>query len=134
MKKAMLWIGLLAMLLFLAACQAQPPAETPKASYKNISPADLQTMLKAKDFVLVNVHIPFEGNLPQTDLSIPYDTITHNLALLPKDKNAKIVLYCRSGAMSTMAAGELVGLGYTQIMNLDGGMDAWEAAGQPVLR
>ena len=103
-------------------------------SYKDISVTELLTLLKNKDFTLINVHIPFEGNLPKTDLSIPYDTIGQNLDKLPGDKNSKIVLYCRSGRMSTIAAKELVKLGYTNIWNLDGGMAAWEQAGQQIER
>lgn len=101
-------------------------------SYKNITVAELQEMMKAKDFLLVNVHTPFEGNLPKTDLSIPYDTIDQNLGKLPSDKNAKIVLYCRSDRMSTIASKEMVKLGYTNIWNMVGGMVAWEQAGQPI--
>ena len=79
----------------------------------------------------VNVHIPFEGNVTDTDLSIPDDQTTEptNLAQLPADKNAKIVLYCRGGRMSAIAAEELVKLGYTNIWNLKGGMQEWERAG-----
>src|SRR5678815_5056268 len=82
-------------------------------SYQNITPAELNTMLKNKDFVFINVHVPFAGNIADTDLSIPYDqiSISENLAQLPADKSAKIVLYCRSGRMSAIAAEELVALG-----------------------
>jgi rhodanese-related sulfurtransferase len=100
-------------------------------TYVNVSPAELNIMLKNKDFMFINVHIPFAGNIANTDLSIPYDQINapENLAQLPVDKNAKIVLYCRSGRMSEIAAKELVSLGYTNIWNLDGGMAEWEQAG-----
>jgi rhodanese-related sulfurtransferase len=101
-------------------------------SYVRISATELEAMLNNKDFTLVNTHIPFEGNIPGTDLSIPYNEIDQNLGLLPTDKNAKIVLYCRSGRMSAEAAETLVKLGYTNIWDLAGGMIAWEDAGLPL--
>ncbi len=106
----------------------------PGGSYTNVTAAELNAMLKNKDFVFVNVHIPFEGNIPGTDLSIPYDRIAEpaNLAQLPADKNAKIVLYCRSGRMSAIAAETLVKLGYTNLWNLKGGMVEWERAGYEI--
>ena len=103
-------------------------------TYTDISVPELQTMLANKDFTFVNVHIPFEGNIAKTDLSIPYDQIDQKLDQLPGDKNAKLVLYCRSGRMSTIAAKTLVGLGYTNVWQLVGGMAAWEQAGLPIDR
>lgn len=103
-------------------------------SYTDVSVDELQTMLANKDFTFVNVHIPFEGDIDDTDLSIPYNEIEQNLDQLPAEKNAKIVLYCRSDRMSNMAAETLVALGYTNIWNLDGGMVAWEKAGLPLER
>lgn len=102
-------------------------------SYTDVSVGELQTMLENKDFTFINVHVPFEGDIPGTDLSIPYDQIEQNLDKLP-DKNAKIVLYCRSDRMSNIAARTLVDLGYTNIYNLDGGMVDWEGAGLTVER
>jgi len=80
-------------------------------SYTDVSVTELKTMLANKNFTFINVHIPFDGNIAKTDLSIPYDQIDQNLDKLPSDKNAKIVLYCRSGRMSAIAADTLVGLG-----------------------
>ena len=97
--------------------------------YQNAAPDELNTMLKDKDFVFINVHIPFAGNIADTDLFIPYDQIGQNLSQLPSDKNARIVLYCSSGRMSAIAAEKLVSLGYTNIWNLEGGMVEWEQAG-----
>ena len=126
-----------AAVLALAACQSKAAdvvgqkVNIEGGAYNNINADELDSMLKKKDFVFVNVHIPFEGNIADTDLSIPYDQITEpvNLAQLPVDKNAKIILYCRSGRMSEIAAEALVKLGYTNIWNLDGGMVGWEQAG-----
>ena len=131
--------------VFLTACKStatkQPAGEVVGqkvsavgGSYTDVSVIELQTMLANKDFTFINVHIPFEGNIAQTDLSIPYDQIDQNLDKLPSDKNAKIVLYCRSGRMSTIAATTLVSLGYTNIWELSGGMVAWEQAGLKINR
>ena len=132
MKK---FILILLSVIILAGCQSKPVTGETVAvaggSYKNVSPNELNTMLKNKDFVFVNVHIPFTGDIANTDLSVPYDQIDipENLSQLPADQNAKIVLYCRSGRMSAIAAEELVKLGYTDIWNLTGGMADWERAG-----
>lgn len=131
-------------ILLLTACAStttsQPAADVggrqvmvDGGSYTDVSVGELQTMLDNKDFTFINVHVPFEGDIPGTDLSIPYDQIEQNLDKLP-DKNAKIVLYCRSDRMSNIAARTLVDLGYTNIYNLDGGMVDWEGAGLTVER
>ena len=45
-------------------------------------------------YTVVNVHIPYEGEIDGTDLKIAYDDIDALTAALP-DKNAPIILYCR---------------------------------------
>ncbi len=132
MKKLIL---ILLAAIVLTACQSKPvmgeSVTVAGGSYQNTTPDELKTRLKDKDFVFINVHIPFAGNIANTDLSIPYDQITESsyLSQLPADKNAQIVLYCQSGRMSAIAAEALVKLGYTDIWNLEGGMLGWEQAG-----
>lgn len=136
-------IPLLFITLFLLGCKAESDSkavvsqgETPgnaeKKGYTDLSVEELQTWLANKDFTFVNVHIPFEGNIANTDLSVPYNEIEQNVDQLPAEKAAKIVLYCRSGHMSSIAAEKLVELGYTNVWNLAGGMVAWEQAGFPL--
>ncbi|MEX1257749.1 MAG: rhodanese-like domain-containing protein [Gemmatimonadota bacterium] len=132
----------------LGGCVAgAPEAEAPEADaptvvgervtvdggeYTNIAVPELQAMLEDKDFPLINVHIPYAGDLPGTDDSIPYNEIGSHLDRLPADKGAKIVLYCRTGPMSVTAARELVTLGYTNVYNLVGGITAWIEWGLPL--
>jgi len=128
-----LLITLILLVVLATACnQAAPPtaAGFPKnaAGYADITVQQLAETLPDKDFTLVNVHIPYEGELAQTDLFIAYNRVADNLDQLP-DKDAPIVLYCRSGRVSTEAATELAALGYTNLMELNGGFIAWQAAG-----
>jgi rhodanese-related sulfurtransferase len=110
------------------------PAATPNAQgFVDITVDQLSGLLADKNFTMVNVHIPYEGELPQTDLFIPYNEITDHLDQLPA-KDAPIVLYCRSGSMSTEAGAVLADLGYTNVYELDGGFNAWAAAGHELLQ
>ncbi len=107
----------------------EPAVSQKEASFKNITANQLSEMLKNKDFLLVNVHSPYIGEIEGTDYFIFANDIKNNLDKFPDGKNTKIVLYCRSGGMSRMAAQELVDLGYNNVLNLSGGMNAWEQAG-----
>lgn len=101
-------------------------------SYGELSPGELSGALAAKDFTLINVHTPYEGEIAGTDAFIPYDRIGEDTTRLPSDRAAAIVLYCRTGRMSTEAATTLVGLRYTNVRHLAGGMEAWQAQGYPI--
>jgi rhodanese-related sulfurtransferase len=96
--------------------------------YADIAVEELAELLDNEDVTLVNVHIPYEGELPETDLFIPYDEVVDHLDQMP-DKDALLIVYCRSGGMSTSAAKELASLGYANVLEVDGGFNAWTAAG-----
>ena len=145
MKRITILSGLALLMIIAAACSSNSAPATieddigqvvpvgDEGSYIDIGPDDLAAMFEAQDFFFVNVHIPYEGEIANTDAQIAFDEILDHLDQLPEDTNAQIVLYCRSGNMSTTAAQDLVQAGFTNIYNLDGGFRAWEAAGHEVI-
>ncbi|MBU0492127.1 MAG: hypothetical protein KKA73_23050 [Chloroflexi bacterium] len=145
---------LLALLLLVAGCAPVPdapesaaapraaapqettmlePTSPPATAPRLISVEELRTMLQNKDFALINVHIPYEGEIPGTDANIPYNELEKYVDQLPQDKDARIVVYCRSGSMSATASQTLTQMGYTNVMDVQGGMVAWQAAGYGLL-
>lgn len=62
------------------------------------------------------------GRIPGAAL-FPYDALAASFA--EPDKARPIVVYCRSGRRSAIAAETLSGLGYTDVSDL-GGLDAWK--------
>src|ERR1035437_356440 len=103
-------------------------------SWTNVTPDRLAQMLQTKDFTFANVKTPYIGEIDGTDLYIPYDQLAAGASQLPQAKEAKILVYCRSGAESAQAAQTLVSLGYTNVWNLDGGMNAWQSSGRTLVQ
>lgn len=129
-----------------AECQALPkqslaeeltiPAEIPDHDVQHWLPTELKEILDGKPngepVWLVDVREGSEysnGHIPQARL-LPLRTIPQEGKNLPKDHT--LVLVCRSGRRSRMAAYILQDMGYTRVYNLHGGMLAWEAAGYPI--
>ncbi len=75
-----------------------------------------------EDIEYKNCSIPNSYHLPLSQVSID---VTH----LPKHKNKKIVIHCKSGKRSMMACQKLIEDGIKfEIWNLEGGIDAWKAS------
>jgi len=50
------------------------------------------------------------------------------------DKNKTLLVYCAAGGRSGQAAEWLKEQGFKEVVNLQGGITAWNAAGKPVVR
>jgi len=98
--------------------------------HRLVDPAMFATTAADPGAVVINVHIPYEGEIDGTHLFMPFDEI--DAAALPSDRGTPLVVYCRSGSMSSTAVVTLAALGYTNIVELDGGMNAWQASGRPL--
>ena len=97
--------------------------------HETLAPDAFAAAMGDGDPFVVNVHVPYEGEIAGTDDHIAHDRIADS-SELPADRSARILLYCRSGSMSSDAAAALVQRGYTNVVELRGGMDAWAASGR----
>jgi rhodanese-related sulfurtransferase len=122
---AVLGVGLLAALP--AACGGG--ADRGESASRLSSPAEFAEAMAEPGRLVVNVHVPDEGSIAGTDVWIPFDQIAARKAELP-DPKTPLALYCRSGNMSATAAETLAGLGFGDIVELEGGMLAWEETGR----
>ena len=95
-------------------------------------PATFETLISNRGAVLINVHVPYEGEIAGTARFIAFDVIASHPGL-PLDKATPILLYCETGNMSAIAAEALINAGYTNITELTGGMQAWQASGRAIV-
>jgi len=95
-----------------------------------LTPQQLHDMMAGQDVYLVNVHVPYEGEITGTDAFIPYTEIASQLDKLPFDAEP-VVIYCRSGVTSQQAVEAMVAAGAPAFYELEGGYTAWQAAGYP---
>jgi phage shock protein E len=96
---------------------------------------DKAPSLREKGFILVDVRTVEEhdrGAIPGTDLNIDFRQIAKRHKELGAGLNDHIVVYCQSGKRSNIAADTLSELGYTNVYNIRGSMNAWLQAGYPV--
>jgi rhodanese-related sulfurtransferase len=121
------------LMLGSVSCGSEEPAFAPKtAALTRLDPEQFAARMGDAHADVINVHVPYEGELEKTNALIPFDHIVGD-PRLPEDKGSEILLYCRSGRMSEMAGEALVKEGYTNVSHLEGGMMAWEAAGKPIV-
>ena len=98
---------------------------------RQIDPADAAQRVES-GALLLDVREPDEwtaGHAPGAK-HVPLGELAGRADELPKDR--PIVAVCRVGGRSNKAAEALVNAGY-DVVNLAGGMQAWNAAGQPVV-
>ncbi len=101
---------------------------------KSISVGELNTLIqtsqgKAKPFLL-DVRGKDEakqGGMIAGAKVIPLPDLAQRMAEIPKDR--QVVVICRSGRRSGMACSQLHQAGYTDVLNMSGGMMAWTRQG-----
>ncbi|MBK6539890.1 MAG: rhodanese-like domain-containing protein [Flavobacteriales bacterium] len=128
----MLKHGLFLLLSLGSSCGQAQPAVAPV----ECTVAQFATNLKEKPGQLVDVRTPAE----QEEGIIAGATMIDfnaggfkDAAAKQFDKSKPVYVYCAAGGRSARASKQLVELGFTQVYDLVGGMEAWREADQPVV-
>jgi phage shock protein E len=120
MQKAL--FALLTILLLLVGCTRQK--DNVSFSATKITPEKAMEMM-GQDVVILDVRTQAEfdeGHIPNA-LLIPDGEIKHRAEEVLTDKDQTIIVYCRSGRRSALAAKSLIDLGYTNVYDLGGILD-----------
>ena len=110
--------------LLFAACAPKFPTLTPDEFEQTIADPDVQ---------LVDVRTPEEYDrgyiVGAMNIDWKSDTFAEDAERM-LDKSRTVAIYCKAGRRSHAAAGKLYAMGYNHIVELQGGFEAWQAAGK----
>lgn len=150
MKQRNLGILLAGVLITLSACSAQPPAPqaddaTPPPSQaggtdavapqdppeedntvQTLTPEEAKARMEEGGVIILDVRTQEEYNeahIPGAILA-PNESISEEASAILPDKDAPVLVYCRSGRRSAEASEKLAALGYTQVFDF-GGIQDW---------
>ena len=125
-----LFKGLIIMLILnlslfsLTSCQTN---STDTLTYDQISPKEAKNLMDTEtDYVILDVRTAeeyAEGHSPNA-VNLDHEDVPSKAEAMLPDKDALILVYCRSGRRSKIAAEALVELGYTKV-NEFGGIIDW---------
>ena len=122
--------------------QVAEMVQAARAAVEDLSVDEVAAELERDDVVLVDVREPTEvadGRIPGA-IAVPRGMLEFNadpsspLHLDGLHPERRVILYCRSGARSALAATALASLGYTDVAHLGGGIQAWVDAQRPTAR
>jgi rhodanese-related sulfurtransferase len=105
-----------------------------KASVCEISVSEAKALLDKGGYLFLDCREPKEfkmGHIPGA-INIPRGVMEFKIAKQVPDKNAQVILYCKSGGRGCLATCTLCRMGYQNVKNMDGGWLAWEKAGYPI--
>ena len=126
-------IGILAFVLASAAIGQS-------VTYKSILPAQADTLIKnhatASDLVILDVRTTAEYLAERIENSINLDVngTYFNDSLDKLDKSKTYLVYCGMGTRSPIACTKMVAKNFKSVYNLQGGINAWKAAGYPTIK
>ncbi|MBN9688912.1 MAG: rhodanese-like domain-containing protein [Verrucomicrobia bacterium] len=122
-------------MLTSASAQDTKPA-APAAVTKNVDVAKFEQLLSGTNVVILDVRTSAEyaeGHLTNSVL-LDYRSPDFAAQVAKLDKSKQYLVHCAGGGRSARACTKMESLGFTNLVNLEGGYGAWKEAGKPVTK
>ena len=104
---------------------------------KTISPQELSELVTAGRAAIIDVRTPVEFREVHARGAdnVPLAELDPNRVMQGRNANAEQPLYvmCKTGGRAARACAKFAAAGYADVVSVEGGTDAWEAAGLPVV-
>src|SRR6267378_4404828 len=108
----------------------------PKVAVQSVSAKQLAEALRTPGVHLLDVRTPEEFNALRISgsINVPLAALDPAALLASMDANEPVYVVCQTGTRSQFAAAELRAAGFSRVVHVDGGTNAWTVAGLPVAR
>lgn len=132
----------LAFVLSLCACQTLPREMTAKEymaeareTIVEVPLPEAKAIFERGDYIFLDCRTETEfnaGHIPKA-VNLQRGLLEFYMGKkVTTDKNAKIMVYCKTGGRGSLATKTLMEMGYKNAVNMGGGWTAWKEAGYPV--
>jgi rhodanese-related sulfurtransferase len=114
--------------------QEKKPEGKKAKAYKDVGPEQFDKLRANKDAVVLDVRRPSEftqGHIAGAT-NIDWYAADFEQRISGLDKSKTYLVHCAGGVRSSKAAEKMTSLKFTNVVNLEGGFKAWEAARKPV--
>jgi rhodanese-related sulfurtransferase len=130
---ALLVVALVALLGVIAFNETRSLGQ----KFTRLSPGSaVQLMNSSDDVVFLDVREPGEtadGKITKA-VQIPVGSVKERIAELEKYKSKPVVVYCKTGARSSIACNALTKQGFSDVYSLTGGIMAWQEEHLPIAK
>ena len=126
MKRILIIIAVVAIIFTGCSIMNNKEPDTKDTIYKKISAEDAKVIIDSEDVIILDVRTQeeYNGGHIENAVLLPVTDIKDKAGEILTDKDAKILVYCRSGNRSATASKELISMGYTNVYDF-GGISSW---------
>jgi len=120
-----------ALLLLFTACNVSAQQKD------QVSTEEFEKLALPVEAQLLDVRRPDEfqeGHIKNAKLADWQNKTQFKQKVAQLDKTKPVYVYCKAGIRGSKAQDWLIKNGFTRVINLEGGIDAWKAAGKPVIK